>query len=45
MLRGFADKPIEPDSRYFNVSMERINFTPISLEEVKKYVRLPDSRR
>lgn len=29
-----------PDKRYFNVSMERINFTPISLEEVKKYVRM-----
>lgn len=25
-----------PDKRYFNVSMERINYTPISLEEVKK---------
>jgi calcineurin-like phosphoesterase family protein len=29
-----------PDLRYFNVSMERINFTPISLEEVKKNVRM-----
>ena len=34
-----------PDPRYFNVSMEQINYTPISLETVKKYVRLPDSRR
>lgn len=25
-----------PDPRYFNVSMERINYTPISLEQVKK---------
>lgn len=25
-----------PDERYFNVSMERINYTPISLEEVRK---------
>ena len=25
-----------PDERYFNVSMERINYTPISLEEIKK---------
>lgn len=25
-----------PDRRYFNVSMECINYTPISLEEVKK---------
>jgi calcineurin-like phosphoesterase family protein len=25
-----------PDKRYFNVSMERINYTPISLEELKK---------
>jgi calcineurin-like phosphoesterase family protein len=29
-----------PDRRYFNVSMERINYTPISLEEVKKNVRM-----
>jgi calcineurin-like phosphoesterase family protein len=28
-----------PDKRYFNVSMERINYTPISLEEVKKQCR------
>lgn len=28
-----------PDRRYYNVSMERINYTPISLEEVKKQVR------
>lgn len=34
-----------PDRRYFNVSMEQINYTPISLEEVKKHVKLPDSRR
>ena len=34
-----------PDPRYFNVSMEQINYTPISLEEVKKHVRLPNSRR
>lgn len=26
-----------PDPRYFNVSVERINYTPISLEEVKKF--------
>lgn len=26
-----------PDNRYFNVSMERINYTPISLEQVKKH--------
>lgn len=25
------------DPRYFNVSVERINYTPISLEEVKKF--------
>jgi calcineurin-like phosphoesterase family protein len=29
----------QPDSRYFNVSMERINYTPISLEEIKAKVR------
>ena len=28
-----------PDKRYFNVSMERINYTPISLEEIKKQMR------
>lgn len=27
----------EPDPRYFNVSVERINYTPISLEQVKKF--------
>lgn len=27
----------EPDPRYFNVSVERINYTPISLEEIKKF--------
>ena len=27
----------KPDPRYFNVSVERINYTPISLEEVKKF--------
>ena len=26
-----------PDPRYFNVSVEQINYTPISLEEVKKF--------
>ena len=25
-----------PDHRYFNVSVERINYTPISLEQIKK---------
>jgi calcineurin-like phosphoesterase family protein len=25
------------DPRYFNVSVEQINYTPISLEEIKKY--------
>jgi calcineurin-like phosphoesterase family protein len=28
-----------PDKRYFNVSMERIDYTPISLEEIKKKTR------
>lgn len=28
-----------PDRRYFNVSMERINYTPISLEEIKQQCR------
>lgn len=27
-----------PDRRYYNVSMERINYTPVSLEEIKKHV-------
>ena len=34
-----------PDRRYFNVSMEQINYTPISLEEVKTHVRVPNTRR
>ena len=33
-----------PDPRYFNVSMERINFTPISLEEVKQNARMLNYR-
>lgn len=32
------------DQRYFNVSVEQINYTPISLEEVKKNVRVLNSR-
>jgi calcineurin-like phosphoesterase family protein len=28
-----------PDKRYFSVCMERINYTPVSLEEVKSKVR------
>lgn len=28
-----------PDKRYFSVCMERINYTPISLEEIKKQCR------
>jgi calcineurin-like phosphoesterase family protein len=27
----------EPDDRYFNVSVERLNYTPISLDEVLKH--------
>jgi calcineurin-like phosphoesterase family protein len=29
-----------PDQRYFNVGMERINYTPVSLEEIKKQVKV-----
>ena len=29
---------IEPDPRYFSVCVERINYTPISLEEIRKRV-------
>ncbi|HEY9704501.1 MAG TPA: hypothetical protein V6C58_18805 [Allocoleopsis sp.] len=32
-----ASAEVVPDPRYFNVSVERLNYTPISLEEVKKY--------
>lgn len=32
---GFGD--YSPDKRYFNVSVERTNFTPISFEEVRKH--------
>ena len=39
MIRGFADKPVEPDPRYFSVCMEQINYTPISLEEAKKQIK------
>lgn len=33
--RVMLDDSIDP--RYFNVSVEQINYTPISLEEIKKY--------
>ena len=29
---------IEPDPRYFSVCVERINYTPISLEEIRKRI-------
>jgi len=32
---GYTEKVL--DNRYFNVSVEQVNYTPISLEEVKKY--------
>lgn len=28
-----------PDSRYFNVSVEQINYTPISIEEIKQRIK------
>ena len=36
MLRDVAGTVLGPDLRYFNVSMEQINYTPVSLEQVKK---------
>ena len=39
MLRGFGNKPVEPDPRYFSVCMERIAYIPISLEEAKKQIK------
>lgn len=30
------DLGYEPDPKYFNVSVERINYTPISFDEIKK---------
>lgn len=33
----YEDYELVPDPRYFNVSVEQINYTPISLEEVKKF--------
>ena len=35
--KGCSADPPEIDPRYFNVSVEQINYTPISLEEVKKF--------
>lgn len=40
MLHNAAGQVLGPDPRYFNVSMEQINYTPISLEEVKALRRL-----
>ena len=33
----YSANPPEIDPRYFNVSVEQINYTPISLEEVRKF--------
>lgn len=41
MIRGFNDKPIGIDPRYFSVCMEQLkDYTPISLEELKKQVKI-----
>lgn len=34
--REVLDSKGKPDLRYFNVSVERINYTPISFEEIKE---------
>ncbi len=40
MIRGFAGKPVEPDERYQNVSMEQLDdYTPISLEQMRSKIR------
>jgi len=39
-LRDPVTNILEPDLRYFNVSMEQINYTPISLEQIKKIRQL-----
>jgi calcineurin-like phosphoesterase family protein len=39
MVRGFSHKPVEPDPRYLSVCMERIAFTPITLEAAKEMVK------
>jgi calcineurin-like phosphoesterase family protein len=37
LIRGFNNKPIGPDTRYFSVCMERLDdYQPIALEEIKK---------
>ena len=39
MLRGFNNKPVEADPRYLSVCMERIAYTPITLEAVHELVK------
>ena len=39
MIRGFSNKPVEPDPKYLNVSMEQIAYTPISLEAAKLLIK------
>jgi hypothetical protein len=39
MVRGFNSKPMEIDPRYFSVCMERVNFTPIALEDAKLQIK------
>ena len=39
MVRGFNDKPVEIDHRYYSVCMEQLDdYTPVSIEQVKKNV-------
>jgi hypothetical protein len=32
-----------PDTRYYNVSMEAINFTPVNLDIIKQFVETRDA--
>jgi len=43
VLHDQAGSVLGPDLRYFNVSMEQINYTPISLEEIKKLRKITNN--
>lgn len=39
-IHGHLHTRVIPDSRYFNVSVERIKYTPINFNEIKKYYEI-----
>ena len=38
-IHGHVHKDTIPDDRYFNISLENINYRPVSLDEIKKHFK------